>query len=170
MIVGLGNPILKYNKTRHNVGIWYLEFLSKLYNKKFKKVKKFNGYVSNINFLNKKIILFIPDVFMNLNFLSVFKISSFYNIKLYEMLIVHDEMDLKPGFIKLKTGHGSNGHNGLKGIIQKFCKKKVLYKRLSIGIGRPDHNNISNFVLSQPTCYEKKKICQAIKESIFSLF
>ncbi|CAL4319871.1 aminoacyl-tRNA hydrolase [Buchnera aphidicola] len=170
MIIGLGNPVLKYNKTRHNTGVWYLEMLSKLYNKKFIKIKKFNGYESNIIYSKKKIILFIPDIFMNLNFLPILKISSFYNIKLSEMLIIHDELDLEPGEVKLKNGFGSNGHKGLKGIIQAF-KKKTFYQRLSIGIGRPQKNYVtSDYVLSPPDLCEKKKIFKAIRKSILSIF
>ncbi|CAL4319953.1 aminoacyl-tRNA hydrolase [Buchnera aphidicola] len=170
IIIGLGNPITKYKNTRHNAGIWYLHMLSKIYNKKFKKINKFNGYVSEILFFNKKVFLFVPDVYMNLNFLPIYKISSFYNITLNEMLIIHDELDLQPGVIKLKNGYGSNGHKGLKGIIQKF-KKKNFYKRLSIGIGRPDNvHEISNYVLSKPTSHEREKIFQAIKKSILSIF
>ncbi|WP_343187891.1 aminoacyl-tRNA hydrolase [Buchnera aphidicola (Periphyllus koelreuteriae)] len=170
LIVGLGNPIEKYNKTRHNVGIWYIRLLSKYFNVQFTKIKKFSGYKSEIFFLNKKILLFFPDIFMNLNGYSVFSLSKFYNISLNEILIIHDELDLFPGHIKLKYGYGSNGHNGLKSIICKF-KNHTFYKRLSIGIGRPIfRNDISNFVLSKPTINEKKLILKSIYESINLIF
>ncbi|MCW5197732.1 aminoacyl-tRNA hydrolase [Buchnera aphidicola] len=170
MIVGLGNPFKKYNHTRHNVGIWYLEILSKFFNVSFKKSKKFSGYISKIFLLKKQIILFIPNIFMNLNGVSIFQISNFYNINLNEILIVHDELDLLPGILKFKYGYGSNGHKGLKSIIQIF-QKKIFYKRLSIGIGRPqEKKNIANFVLSKPTFSEKKKILKSINKSIHLIF
>lgn len=170
MIAGLGNPFKKYNNTRHNVGIWYLTLLSKFFNTNFIDSKYFSGYISKIFFIQKKIILFIPNIFMNLNGLSIFKISNFYKIRLNEILIVHDELDLPPGILKVKYGYGSNGHKGLKNVIEIF-KKKIYYTRLSIGIGRPEKSqDISNFVLSKPTSYEKKKILQAINQSIHSIF
>ncbi|WP_367674243.1 aminoacyl-tRNA hydrolase [Buchnera aphidicola] len=170
MIVGLGNPFKKYNHTRHNVGIWYLKLLSNFFNENFKNSKKFSGYISKIFFLKKKIILFIPNIFMNLNGLAIFQISSFYNINLSEILVVHDELDLSPGILKFKYGYGSNGHKGLKNIIQIF-KKKIYYTRLSIGIGRPHkEQDVSSFVLSKPRLNEKKKILKSINKSIHSIF
>ncbi|CAL4320204.1 Peptidyl-tRNA hydrolase [Buchnera aphidicola (Chaitophorus populicola)] len=170
MIAGLGNPLQKYNNTRHNVGIWYIESLSRFFNLNFKDSKKFSGYISEFFFLQKKIILFIPNIFMNLNGSAIFKISNFYHIHLNEILIVHDELDLLPGVLKIKYGYGSNGHKGLKNLIQMF-QKKIFYKRLSIGIGRPEKiQDISNFVLSKPTYHEKKKILKSINHSIHSIF
>ncbi|CAL4319918.1 Peptidyl-tRNA hydrolase [Buchnera aphidicola (Periphyllus testudinaceus)] len=169
-IIGLGNPILKYNKTRHNVGIWYLKSLSYYFNVTFKKIKKIYGYKSEIFFLEKKILLLFPDIFMNLNGDFIYKISQLYNISLDEILIIHDELDLFPGNIKLKYGYGSNGHNGLKSIMRKF-KKNTFYQRLSIGIGRPNsRKDISNFVLSKPTFEEKTIILKSINKSIDLIF
>ncbi|USS94571.1 aminoacyl-tRNA hydrolase [Buchnera aphidicola] len=170
IIIGLGNPLSKYRNTRHNVGSWYVLELANLFNLKLKKKTKFLGYYSYFFYLNKKIFLFIPNVFMNINGLSVLKIANFYSIKLEEMFIIHDELDLLPGIIKLRNGYGSNGHKGLKNIIGKF-KKKTVYKRLSIGIGRPNNKkDISDFVLSKPTNLDKKKIFSSIRCSINKLF
>ncbi|WP_425333433.1 aminoacyl-tRNA hydrolase [Buchnera aphidicola] len=170
MIIGLGNPISNYKNTRHNVGIWYIKLLSNYFHSNFKKIKKFLGYKCKISFLKKDILLFFPDIFMNLNGNSILKVSQFYNIKLSEMLVIHDELDLLPGFIKIKYGYGSNGHNGLKSVIEKF-NKNTFYHRLSIGIGRPNfRKDVSNFVLSTPKLNEKNIILKSINKSINSIF
>ncbi|QJC33189.1 aminoacyl-tRNA hydrolase [Enterobacteriaceae endosymbiont of Donacia clavipes] len=169
MIVGLGNNIdNKFIGTRHNIGSDYLIKLSKKFNVRFKKIKKFNGYVSKVYILKYKIILFIPNSFINISGQSIFIIANFYKIHFKNILIIHDELDFSPGIIKFKYGGSSGGHNGLNNIIENFNSES--FYRLRVGIGRP-HNKlkINNFVLSSPTKIEQKKINFAIKKSINAL-
>ncbi|XRX42860.1 MAG: aminoacyl-tRNA hydrolase [Buchnera aphidicola (Eriosoma harunire)] len=162
MIVGLANPYLRYHRTRHNIGSWYVYALAKYYKQEFFEEKKFLGYTSIIYIDNQMIRLLIPNIFMNINGKSVFLMSSFYNISLEQMLIVHDDLDLSPGIIKKKFGYGNGGHKGLKNIISYFSGKINFY-RFRIGIGRPDQLcQISNYVLSQPSEYD----CGIINTSI----
>lgn len=166
MIVGLGNPITQYNSSRHNIGSVYVQELTKFHNSVLKINKRFFGYVGKIYIDNKKLRLLIPDVFMNLNGTSVFHMSSFYNIKTHEILIVHDELDLLPGEIKYKYSIGHNGHNGLRNIKCRLGKNFFLSK-LAIGIGRPiNRKDISSFVLSPPTEQENILIKKSIKRTV----
>lgn len=107
---------------------------------------------------------------MNLSGKPIFYIASFYKIKLNNILVVHDDLDLIPGIIKLKKGYGHNGHNGLKSIINYFDqenKTEHYFFRIRIGIGRPNNSaTISNFVLSIPPCQEKTLINDSIKKNI----
>ncbi|VFP88119.1 Peptidyl-tRNA hydrolase [Buchnera aphidicola (Cinara piceae)] len=166
MIVGLGNSFHQYDETRHNVGFWFVNILSDFYQSSFKLKKRFLGFVSSIKLNNNKIYLLKPNLFMNLNGNSVYALSSFYKIKLSEILIVRDELDLFPGVLKIKVGTSDNGHNGVKSIINIF-KNKNAFMQLNIGIGRPKlKKNISNFVLDNPSIIEKKMIIKAILEFI----
>ncbi|QJC33589.1 aminoacyl-tRNA hydrolase [Enterobacteriaceae endosymbiont of Donacia provostii] len=170
IIVGLGNNIdKKFFGTRHNVGSDYVINLAKKFNKKFKKIKKFHGYISNITFYNHKIILFLPDSFINNSGKSIFTIVNFYKINLSNILIIHDDIDFLPGIIRFKYGGSSGGHNGINDIIKTF--NSTLFYRLRIGVGHPKNKMLmNNFVLSYPTEIEKKNIDFAIKYSIKALF
>ncbi|XBC44538.1 MAG: aminoacyl-tRNA hydrolase [Buchnera aphidicola (Schlechtendalia peitan)] len=166
LIVGLANPILKYNKTRHNVGAWCIQYLSDYYNVHLKKNTKFLGYTGSFFQFNIKVHLFIPNVFMNVCGQSILIISNFYQIKTNEILIIHDELDINPGLIKLKCGCGHNGHNGVRNIINVLTKDNN-FLRIQIGIGRPKvPMKISDFVLSSPMVHEmfliKKSILNAV--------
>lgn len=169
MIVGLSNPKKQYHKTRHNVGSWYVYSLAEHYFSILKEEKKFFGFTTCLNIELNSIRLLVPNIFMNINGHAVYKMASFYNINLNQILIIHDDLDLEPGMIKYKYSYGHSGHNGLRNIIKEF-NTKVNFYRLRIGIGRPKNKNeISSFVLSIPHCREmnliKKSISYAIKEN-----
>ncbi|WP_367673815.1 aminoacyl-tRNA hydrolase [Buchnera aphidicola] len=166
MMVGLANPIMKYDKTRHNIGSRYIQTLAKRYHQSFKEEKKFFGYTSLVLIKKKIIRLLIPDTYMNISGKSVFSMAAFYHITLNDILVVHDELDLFPGIIKYKNSIGHNGHNGLRNIINLFNEKKS-FPRIAIGIGRPiKKKEVAYFVLSPPTRKENILINKAIEESI----
>jgi len=169
MIVGLGNSMKKFAKTRHNAGHWYVNNLAKFFNISLKKKKE--GEIGTILINKLKIKLFKPNSFMNLSGRPIFYIASFFKITLNNILVVHDDLDLIPGIVKLKKGYGHNGHNGLKSIInifnQKNNKNNYYFFRIRIGIGRPaSSETVSNFVLSIPSCQEKLLIYNSIKKNI----
>lgn len=167
LIIGLANPIVVYDKTRHNVGSWFIQTLARYHNQTLKKDKKLLGYTGSFFYVNFKVRLFIPNVFMNLSGKSVFIISKFYRITLDEILIIHDELDLNPGCIKLKLGCGHNGHNGIRNIINVWTKKNN-FLRMQIGIGRPEKpETVADFVLSPPTLEEKFLIEKSIFNAIY---
>ncbi|QCI16247.1 aminoacyl-tRNA hydrolase [Buchnera aphidicola] len=170
MIVGLSNPKEEYHNTRHNVGSWYIYALAKYFLKILKEEKKFFGFTTSVIINSYSIRLLIPNIFMNINGKSVFKMASFYNINLNEILIIHDDLELKPGVFKLKYSFGHNGHNGLRNIINSF-NKKVNFYRFRIGIGRPKNKDqVSSFVLSKPTKSEKILIKNSIADAIKTTF
>lgn len=133
LIVGLGNPGLKYEKTRHNIGFDILELLGRKV--KISSIKeKFNGIIGEVTFNGEKIILLKPQTFMNLSGDSVGAIVKFYKIEKKDILIVYDDMDLPLGQIRFKEKGSSGGHNGIKSIITYIGQE---FSRVKCGIGKP---------------------------------
>ncbi|BGI51150.1 MAG: aminoacyl-tRNA hydrolase [Arsenophonus endosymbiont of Ceratovacuna japonica] len=167
LIVGLANPGFKYSLTRHNIGSWYVKLLAKKYKKLLKEESKFFGYTTTINLENNNIYLLIPTTYINLSGKSVLALSSFYRIKIDEILVAHDELDLMPGIVKIKLGGNNSGHNGIKDIQSKLGNHSNFY-RLRIGIGHPgDKNKVIDFLLNKPTVLEQKLIINSINKAIY---
>lgn len=151
IVVGLGNPGIKYQNTRHNAGFIVLENFLKSINSNthIEKVSssKFSCVLFRVDFRHQGTWLFaFPQTFMNLSGESVEPLLAWYKCDINKLLIVHDELDLQPGRIQLKQGGGVAGHNGLKSISQRLSSHD--YYRLRIGIGRPpDPANVSSWVL-----------------------
>jgi PTH1 family peptidyl-tRNA hydrolase len=164
LIVGLGNPGAQYLKTRHNAGFWFLDKLIQQFSASFSPEKKFKGEF----YLNKKqdksIALLKPMTFMNLSGESVRPCAQFYQIPSSEILVVHDELDLAAGDIRLKKGGGTGGHNGLKSIQQQLGTADFM--RLRIGIGRPIHGEVTPFVLGAPMASELESINHAMTKAL----
>lgn len=167
LIVGLGNPGNEYKDTRHNAGFWFVENLADRFNINLSFDKKFNGQVGRGNIFGQDVRLLLPETFMNRSGQAVAPFAKFYNIQASEILIAHDELDIGIGSIKLKTGGGHGGHNGLKDIVPHLGQD---FHRLRIGIGRPAHSSqVSNFVLGKPPANEKDHIEQAITCAVNAL-
>ncbi|WP_168866953.1 aminoacyl-tRNA hydrolase [Enterobacteriaceae endosymbiont of Plateumaris sericea] len=165
IIVGLGNIGTKFIGSRHNIGSDYIYNLANYFKINLKKIEKLYSYIGSIYLYNKKIILLIPNSFVNNSGKSILLTSSFYKIHLNNILIIHDELDFFPGKIRFKYGGGSGGHNGLNDIIKTFNNN--LFYRLRIGIGHPrNKSKINDFVLNKPTIIEKKIIYDAMKNII----
>ena len=142
LIVGLGNPGKEYENTRHNIGFMALD--KYLGNISWKAEKKAKIYKTKIN--NEDIIFLKPQTFMNLSGEAVIYYVNYYKIELKDILIIHDDMDLELGKIRLKINSASGGHNGIRNIILSLNTKNFL--RLKIGISKPNNDTI-NFVLSK---------------------
>lgn len=151
LIVGLGNPGSKYHHTRHNIGWDVLEELS-FYND-LKWIEKFKGVYAVTNNGSDKIYFLKPQTFMNLSGESVQPLMAFFKVDVENILVVHDELDLPFGTIAFKNGGGLAGHNGLKSITAKLGTQE--FKRVRMGIGRPVHGDVSNWVLSGYTGEDK---------------
>ena len=164
LFVGLGNPGDKYSSTRHNAGFWWIDFVAKNHKLSLKKSTKFFGYYTSIS--DKSDVFFLePHTFMNDSGMSVQAFANFYKIKAEEILIIHDELDISPGKIKLKLGGGHGGHNGIKDISQMLGTSN--FWRLRIGIGHPGNKNqVSTYVLKNPL----KDELSLIEESIFNSY
>ncbi|WP_024789073.1 aminoacyl-tRNA hydrolase [Lebetimonas sp. JH292] len=161
LIVGLGNPGKKYELNRHNVGFFAVDYL----------INEFNAY-KNGNFKGKLFksedFLFLkPSIYMNLSGESVVLVKNFYKLDNKNIIVIHDDLDLKLGVLKFKRGGGNGGHNGLKSI-DKFIGND--YYRVRIGIGRPERKEeVVNYVLSdfkndEVECI--KKLFPVIKEAV----
>ena len=144
LFVGLGNPGERYKLTRHNVGFMVLD---KLIQKSTVEGwdKKFDSFFNKIIIDQKSIILLKPLTFMNVSGHAVQKVKNFYGIDPDNIVIIHDDIDLELGKIKLKKGGGDGGHNGLKSIIKLIGSE---FNRIRIGIGRPEKISVSSYVLN----------------------
>ncbi|GAB4221941.1 MAG: aminoacyl-tRNA hydrolase [Francisella sp.] len=168
MIVGLGNVGKDYQDTRHNVGEWFINKIAKDNNQNFSSNNKLNCNLTKLNIYSHNIILVFPTTYMNNSGLAVSKVANFYKITTEEILVVHDELDIEPGQIRIKKGGGHGGHNGLKSINQHLGSNE--YLRIRIGIGHPGHKSkVTNYVLSPPAIAQKNKIFQAIDKCILFL-
>jgi len=164
LIVGLGNIGKEYEKTRHNIGFIAIDELLKT-----------NSY-SNINKSNFKGELFKsgdylflkPSTYMNLSGESVGAVKNFYKIENDDIIVIHDDLDLKLGALRFKRGGGHGGHNGLKSLDSHIGND---YHRIRVGIGRPeDKSEVVNFVLGKFREEELKKLeltIENIKKAIF---
>lgn len=130
LVVGLGNPGREYERTRHNAGFWWVEALVREYGAAFKKENRFHGEVARLG----AVFLLKPLTFMNRSGQAVGALAKFYQIQPEEILVAHDEMDLSPGGLKIKTG-GAAGSNGVKDIVSHLGTRD--FWRLRIGIGHP---------------------------------
>ena len=161
LIVGLGNPGPKYSETRHNAGFWFVDDLASQYRSRFLPEKKFHGDVARINLEGKDIWLLKPETFMNRSGLSVVSLAAFYKIAAENILVAHDEIDLKAGTARLKSGGGHGGHNGLRDIISHLGTKD--FQRLRIGVDHPGSKDlVVDYVLKRPDSKDR----QAIEDSI----
>lgn len=166
-IVGLGNPGDKHFKTRHNLGYDFVELIAQRFNAQFSKSKKLDASIAEFNFGGKSILLVKPNAFINhsgktLGLIKKYKVNS-----LDKVLVVHDDMDLRPSEVKLKVGGSDGGHNGLKDIIKTVGKDFI---RLRFGIGHPAIKADTNaWVIRKPTPEEKKLIADSFDKAMLTL-
>ena len=165
LIVGLGNPGPKYSETRHNAGFWFVEDLASQYRSRFLPEKKFHGEVARINLEGKDIWLLKPETYMNRRGLSVVSLTSFYKIAPENILVAHDEIDLKAGIARLKSGGGHGGHNGLRDIISHLGTKD--FQRLRIGVDHPGSKDlVVDYVLKRPDSKDRQAIEDSINDAL----
>jgi PTH1 family peptidyl-tRNA hydrolase len=165
LIVGLGNPGPKYSETRHNAGFWFVEDLASQYRSRFLPEKKFHGEVARINLEGKDIWLLKPETYMNRSGLSVVSLASFYKIAPENILVAHDEIDLKAGIARLKSGGGHGGHNGLRDIISHLGTKD--FQRLRIGVDHPGSKDlVVDYVLKRPDSKDRQAIEDSINDAL----
>lgn len=133
LIVGLGNPGSEYANTRHNVGFMAVDEIVRRYS--FSPFKsKFDGLVSEGSIEGEKVLVLKPQTYMNLSGNSVVKAANFYKILPENIIVIHDDMDLKTGQVKTKRGGGTGGHNGLKSLDAHITPD---YNRIRLGVGHP---------------------------------
>jgi len=163
LIAGLGNPGKDYEQTRHNAGFWFVEEIARHKGAFFRPETKFSGDVCKVNLDGHDIWLLKPSTFMNRSGLSVRQLANFYKIPIENILVVHDELDLSPGDIRLKTAGGHGGHNGLRDIIAQMGKE---FHRLRVGIGHPGHRDqVADYVLKRASKADQQAIDEALENA-----
>ena len=143
LIVGLGNPGEKYNNTRHNIGFELLDFYCNKYESEFETYRL--GQISKISIKGRKVVLLKPNTYMNLSGKAVKYWMKQENIKLENILIISDDLNLPLGKIRFRAKGSNGGHNGLENIEQTL--NSLEYPRLRIGIGNNKNSNQIDFVL-----------------------
>jgi PTH1 family peptidyl-tRNA hydrolase len=165
LIVGLGNPGTKYERTRHNAGYWWVDRIAERHRGDWKKEAKFFGWTAKVSVEDRDFLLLKPATYMNESGRSVGAYMRFFRIEPAQMLVVHDELDLPPGTVKLKKGGGTGGHNGLNDISEVLGTKD--FWRLRIGIGHPGHKDmVADYVLNNARREEQELIDPAFDRSL----
>lgn len=165
LIIGLRNPGSAYEQTRHNAGGWFAEALAQRHHASFRIEKKLHAELASFEINNQPCKILLPLTFMNHSGLATRAVSQFYRISPDEILVVHDELDLPAGRIKIKTGGGHGGHNGLRDIITQLGSAD--FHRLRVGIGHPGHKDlVLNFVLGKPSLEDRQLIFDAIERGL----
>lgn len=165
LIVGLGNPGEKYDKTRHNAGFWWVDAIARDKRAEWKKETRFSGWTARVAEGGREFALLKPATYMNVSGKSVGAFLRFYKLEPGAMLVVHDELDLPPGSVKLKRGGGTGGHNGLEDIVEVLGTKD--FWRLRIGIGHPGHKDmVPDWVLKKARREEQALIDPAFDRSL----
>ena len=153
LIVGLGNPGLKYINTRHNIGFDVLFALASRHSVDVPSRKRSNSMISDVRIVNNNCILALPQQFMNCSGQPVASLMAYYKIPIENVIVVHDELDLSYGTVRLKRQGGHGGHNGLRDIIQHIGKD---FLRVRVGVGRPPEGwETANYVLGK---WNKKEV------------
>jgi len=165
LVVGLGNPGREHDPTRHNAGFWFADALAAELGAAFANESKFFGHVARAG----DVRIVKPMTYMNVSGRSVAAITRFFNVASDEMLVAHDELDLKPGEAKLKFGGGHAGHNGLRDIVEQLGTSD--FWRLRIGIGHPRDSDFAqqpvvDYVLRPPRGDERAGIIASIDRAL----
>lgn len=152
LVVGLGNPTGRYEKTRHNAGFWFLDRVADRLGVSLRAESRFMGALGRWEGVSP-VYLLKPSTYMNRSGQSVAAVANYYRIVPGELLIVHDDLDLPPGSVRLKKGGGHGGHNGLRDLIAQLGSGN--FYRLRIGIGHPgERDQVVNYVLDAPSKVE----------------
>lgn len=166
LIVGLANPGPQYAETRHNAGAWYVERLADRLGVRLAIDSKAFGFLGRVSVGGTDVRLLVPTTFMNRSGQAIAAVAGFYKITPAEILVAHDELDLPPGQIRLKTGGGHGGHNGLRDTISALGNQNGFH-RLRVGIGHPgDKSQVTGFVLGKAPRSEQDLIDRALDEAL----
>lgn len=161
LIVGLGNYGKEYEHTRHNVGFDTVDLLADSLGESIDK-SGFHSLYKKVKYMDEDLLLVKPQTYMNNSGIAVKEIADYFKIDLEDIVVIHDEMDIKPGHLKFKMGGKSAGHNGIKSITEHLGSDKYLH--IKIGIGKPEYN-VVDFVLGKYKGEEKDLIEKSISDA-----
>lgn len=165
LVAGLGNVGDRYAATRHNAGFWYAEALAERLGVAFREERRLPAALARTSCGGRNLRLIKPGSLMNHSGGPVAGVARFHKIEPGSILVVHDDLDLPPGSVRLKCGGGHGGHNGLRDIDAKLGSRE--YWRLRIGVGHPgDREAVIGYVLSRPTPDERQRIVEAIDRAV----
>ena len=165
LIIGLGNPGREYERTRHNAGFRWVDAIAGRKRAVWSKERKFHGWITKVEEGRREFWMLKPATYMNESGRSVAAFLNYFRIETGAMLVVHDELDLAPGTVKLKKGGGTGGHNGLTDIAEHLGTKD--FWRLRIGIGHPGHKDlVTDYVLNESRREEQEAIDPAFERSL----
>lgn len=163
LIVGLGNPGKKYEKTRHNIGFDCIDRCANKLNISLTE-SKFKGVFGSTVIQSEKVFLLKPLTFMNVSGESVQALANFYKIEPKNILVIYDDLDLPVGKIRLRKKGSAGGHNGMKSIISHLGTED--FKRIRVGIGRPQRGEpVVNYVLGSFRPSERELVAESIEQT-----
>jgi len=167
LVVGLGNPGRRYEATRHNAGFWFVDEVARGVRAEFRREARFHGEVARVP--GTELWLLKPETHMNNSGRAVTALAGFYRIPADQILVAHDELDLRPGDVRLKFGGGLSGHNGLRDVAPALGTHD--FWRLRIGIGHPrdiasSQQEVVDYVLHVPSAEDRKGIDQALDSAL----
>ena len=168
IIVGLGNPGKEYEKTKHNLGFMFLDYLNEKLNLgKFKKFKSSEILESSIN--GEKVIFAKPQTFMNLSGKAVVELKQFYKVENKDILIVYDDFDILFGSVRFREKGSAGTHNGMKDIIQKTSSVEIPGLRIGTGGLKKEKEEVISFVLSRFSNSELEETNQIFEDAYVKL-
>ncbi len=161
LLVGLGNPGKQYENTRHNAGFMAVERIAEKHHTEIKRLK-FKGLVGECSLAGKKVLLLKPSTFMNLSGQSVKEAMTFYKLPPERVIVLYDDINLKPGKLRIRRKGSDGGHNGMKNII--YLSGSDQFPRIRLGVGKKPHPdyNLADWVLSRFTPQEQKDLSLAL--------
>ena len=160
IIVGLGNPGPEHQVTRHNAGFWFVDLLARRHGAEFRDYRKYSGEAARVNISGQDLVLLKPTTYMNRSGLAVRQLCDFYKVAAEEVLVAHDELDLPVGTVRLKSGGGHGGHNGLRDTIAHIGES---FWRLRLGVGHPGNKTeVIDYVLTRAPRAEEDLIFDAV--------
>lgn len=164
IIVGLGNPGLKYETTRHNMGFITIDYLSQQHNIPVNRLGFKSLYGQGI-IGGEKVILVKPQTFMNLSGQTVREIADFYKLDVDKIIVIYDEINLPLGKLRVRASGSAGGHNGMKNIIYLLQSDK--FPRIRVGVGMPEnpHKDIADHVLEKLSKNEIEILKDTVKDA-----
>jgi PTH1 family peptidyl-tRNA hydrolase len=157
LLVGLGNPGIRYAHTRHNAGFWVIDELAFRGKAKFKHIKC-NAFTAETVLAGEHVLLAKPLTYMNRSGLAVRALLEHFSLGIEELLVIYDDMDLPPGRLRLRPGGGSGGHKGMASIIAQLGSEDFFRLRLGVGRGSGDFQDEADFLLTPLIPGEKERM------------
>ncbi|MBU0673605.1 MAG: aminoacyl-tRNA hydrolase [Proteobacteria bacterium] len=162
LLIGLGNPGSQYRDTRHNIGFMFLDYLASRTGVSFKGARC-EAEIVKTTLVNAPVLLVKPLTYMNKSGLAVNQIAEYYKIPAEHVIVIHDDLDLVTGRIKIVFNRGAGGHNGIKSIIEHLGTKEFV--RVRVGIGRPGEKmSAASYVLSRFDLSEQTELLRGFNE------